>query len=48
MGFGHGYKKFKWMGFESLNKVIIWFGNLVTWTIYDASTCEMQENQEGI
>jgi hypothetical protein len=44
----HGYKKFKWMGFKSLNMVIAWFRNLITWTIYDVGSCEMQENQEGI
>ncbi len=48
MGFGHGYKKFKWMGFKSLNMVITWSRNLITWTIYDVCTSEMQENQEGI
>jgi hypothetical protein len=47
MGFGHGYK-FKWMGFKYLNKVIAWPRNLVTWTIYDVGTCEIQENQKGI
>jgi hypothetical protein len=48
MGFGHCYKKFEWMGFRSLDMVIAWSRNLVTWTIYDVRTCEMQENQEGI
>jgi hypothetical protein len=29
-------------------QVIAWSRNLVTWTIYDVGTCEMQENQKGI